>query len=525
MAEVFLVVGPPGCGKTTFLANEIADKAGKYGPEEILVTSFTKAAAMEIASRGLPLPDRNVGTLHALCLHEYGEAKVIADTPKGLKLWNAVAPPGYQMSGGRSGEDPFDKNEMKEADRTFALYQRYRQRLIPRGYWAPHVLAMAQAWEDWKGQVHYPDFTDLLEFGLRELSFAPGMPSIMYVDEAQDLTPLQAALIRQWAEPMRYLVVVLDPDQCIYQWLGANPSLFFNPDMLVDHRRVLGQSYRVPQAAYLASQKWIKQLEDREDTPYKPTDVAGSLEYSPAYWEYPDPLLEHINNLPPGEDMMVLASCGYMLNPLISLLRSNGIPFHNPYTNNRGDWNPLRPPGKDEKTTVSRVLSYLRPADSDTWWTGKELSDWTDMLYADKLLVYGAKEKIKKLPDRGLAHSEVSPLFTDLGISLARSFDPAWMEVYVRPDRKNILHYVLGIYKNYGLEGITKRPRVIVGTNHSVKGGQADHVAIFPDLSDEGNLEYQVEPGNVARPFYVAMTRTRNSLIFCSPTSARSVSL
>ena len=43
---------------------------------------------------------------------------------------------------------------------------------------------------------------------------APGMPDVMFVDEAQDLDLLEMSLIRKWGEGAESLYIVGDPDQC-----------------------------------------------------------------------------------------------------------------------------------------------------------------------------------------------------------------------------------------------------------------------------------------------------------------------
>ena len=69
--------------------------------------------------------------------------------------------------------------------------------------------------------------------------------------------------------------------------------------------------------------------------------------------------------------------------------------------------------------------------------------------------------------------------------------------------------------KRHGREGLTEEPRIILGTIHSVKGGEADVVVLWPDLSAAGALEYG-RAGNsrdsVIRQFYVGMTRAREVL-------------
>ncbi len=47
----------------------------------------------------------------------------------------------------------------------------------------------------------------------------------VYVDEFQDLNPLQHRLLLAWLGPSRDLFVVGDPHQAIYGWNGADPDL------------------------------------------------------------------------------------------------------------------------------------------------------------------------------------------------------------------------------------------------------------------------------------------------------------
>jgi superfamily I DNA/RNA helicase len=68
----------------------------------------------------------------------------------------------------------------------------------------------------------------------------------------------------------------------------------------------------------------------------------------------------------------------------------------------------------------------------------------------------------------------------------------------------------------------------VVGTVHSVKGGEADVVYLFPDLSAAGDAQYSL-PGrprdSVIRVFYVGATRARETLYICQSETARSIAL
>jgi superfamily I DNA/RNA helicase len=75
---------------------------------------------------------------------------------------------------------------------------------------------------------------------------------------------------------------------------------------------------------------------------------------------------------------------------------------------------------------------------------------------------------------------------------------------------------------------LLERPQVIVGTIHSVKGGEADVVILFPDLSQAGDAAYQrygPPRDAVIRTFYVGMTRAREALYLADRTSTMAACL
>jgi DNA helicase II / ATP-dependent DNA helicase PcrA len=77
-----------------------------------------------------------------------------------------------------------------------------------------------------------------------------------------------------------------------------------------------------------------------------------------------------------------------------------------------------------------------------------------------------------------------------------------------------------------GSSALEESPRVIVGTIHSVKGGEADAVFLFPDLSPAGDAAYQrhgPQRDSVIRLFYVGMTRARHALYICQRESSMAV--
>jgi superfamily I DNA/RNA helicase len=66
---------------------------------------------------------------------------------------------------------------------------------------------------------------------------------------------------------------------------------------------------------------------------------------------------------------------------------------------------------------------------------------------------------------------------------------------------------------------LTAEPRIVVSTIHRVKGGEAEHVVLLPDLSQ--NPWSQLHTDEEQRVLYVAVTRAKETLTICKPQSNR----
>ena len=79
-----------------------------------------------------------------------------------------------------------------------------------------------------------------------------------------------------------------------------------------------------------------------------------------------------------------------------------------------------------------------------------------------------------------------------------------------------IARYPRKVLNKHGESGLVDDPKFLVGTIHSVKGGEADVVILMPDLSSAGWQEYQEygpKRDSIIRLFYVGMTRAKETLI------------
>ena len=66
-------------------------------------------------------------------------------------------------------------------------------------------------------------------------------------------------------------------------------------------------------------------------------------------------------------------------------------------------------------------------------------------------------------------------------------------------------------------EDLSSTPRISISTIHGVKGNERENVVINTELSGAAYDEYQKNPDDTHRLFYVACTRTENNLFIIEP--------
>lgn len=410
------------------------------------------------------------------------------------------------------------------------------------------------------------------------------------VHNCQDSPRLQLDLIVKWSKATRGTVMAGDDDQAIYSWAGAIPEDFLALDVPEAHKKVLAQSYRVPRAVHAMAERIIHRVAKRQPKAYQPRDEDGLISRSQARWKYPEPLMPKIRQcLDQGKTVMVLASCKYMLFPLLHVLRDRGIPFHNPYRRADGSWNPLASGqvhdvdsldedendqdqdqdgpsenddefapaqqdavaktlkkslrGKPRIMPVDRLLAYLKP-DAATWgnqaapWTNHDMSLWLDHIEAAGFFRKGGKEWARRLRNDvqpfdvlGLRDHALEARFEEIDLLKFGSAEEikaslAWLLGHTLPTYRKKLDYPARIAGLYGGRKLMEEPNLVVGSGHSVKGGQADVVILFPDLSYQAFQGWVdgSERDNIRRLFYVMATRAREELVLCQASSVMAFS-
>ncbi len=483
----YQIIGPPGTGKTTTLAKQIKHSCDEYGWNRVLVTSLTRAAAHEVASRTDEIDRQNIGTLHAICFRLLGQPDL---AEKFVNAWNKENP-GLE----REGLPDVDETSVEASD-VWGRIDLYRHQMISLDIWPMDSREIYLKWKRWKEENDFLDFTDLIE---KCLELDPPDVDVVIGDEAQDYSKLELALLRHWGKDVEKFILAGDPDQVLYHWRGADVNLFKGT---YTQRKVLSQSYRVPFAVHRHAQDWVRNIQDREDFLYEPTPETGFVtKMNKSLRSFDVREIEDHDGT-----VMILATCGYMLQNTVAMLKKFGIPFWNPYKRKQGNWNPIR------ETTVERLQFWLKEEK-----LAKELEKAIEHIDS-KHLLRGIKSQIKEIDKEAVfSDFELFKVFSESGLELLDRGLDGYFDGLLLSKRKNY-EYLKAVIERHGFSALLQPPKVIVGTVHSVKGGEADYVYLFPEISPKAEEQRYTDTGNNAliRTFYVGMTRAKKGLFLGS---------
>ena len=508
------VCGPPGCGKTSYLSDQISKAAEKYDPGLILVASFTKSAVAELNRKQLPIPDENVGTLHSICYRALDHPEIV-EQPKYLKEFSEAYPRYAMGSGTRDGvDDGYATGCSGDGEELLMEYSRLRALQRDRALWPGSVTNFSVVWEKFKQETGTLDFTDLIERALLDVDRPRCYPMVGFFDECQDFTPLEIALVRKWSATMEQSVLVYDTDQSIYGFKGADPTALYDPSITPI---VLKQSYRVPRAVQAVSEKLISQVKNRYQREYLPRDYEGEVGTCNYTFKDAKGILDlAMKYVDEYKTVLLLATCSYMLTPLISHMRDQGVAFSNPYRRRRRDWNPLHRV-KNQQSAATRVAAFCQAfSRTQVSWTVPELHLWLEMTRGVGRRKW--KDYAGALPqDAVLTWADLSGIIEIEDIMAAERGKESWLVEKLNSTWRNTAGYALRVAARDELS-LHQEPQIFIGSVHSVKGGEADAVILCPDLSPQGAAQWAGAGEGadaIRRQFFVGCTRARETLILC----------
>lgn len=519
MSDLRRYVGIPGAGKTQQLRRQVEAWVDRDGidPSDIVLTSFTRTAANVLKGR-VPVPTQNAATLHALAFRAIGRCEVADGNKDLIKQWNDSKrdgnpiPEAWHITSKHKNVEDDALSEEEPENNLLAAYGLWRALGRTRPL-LPSLGPFVTAWEDFKRETHSIDFQDMIDFALRDAETCPGDPACFVVDEAQDLNPTQWALVKKWgAAAYHRFVVAGDPAQVLYSWIGASPNELL-AELPEGHHVLLGQSYRTPRKVQAEAEGWLhyhsgSMMAGRHAVP---RDDDGGVYHLPINHTDPDALVsEALRHMADGETTAIIAPCAYSLSTLIARLREFGVPFHNPYRPSEGKWNPLRRLTDDGENTGS--VQRLR-----CWLEGGSGPHAVTALEQLPAAWFNGTRKAALADIQG--GSLPADYLRDEAAAAWRGRDGAWYVKNMPEKMRSPLSLAWNIYRR-DPNLLRSEPKVIVGTIHSMKGGEADHVYLLPDLPRrvvEAAEESVEQRDAIIRQWYVGITRARQTLTYCDP--------
>lgn len=247
-AAPLCILAGAGSGKTRVLTRRIAYRSaqGTADPRRVLALTFTRKAASELTARLRTLGLREqvvAGTFHAMAWSQLRRRWEDRREEPWTLLDRKVGHVARCLRGtvrfeGRRGDEPKPLDFVAEIEWAKARCQGpddYAQAAQDAGRTPPAPLATVAAvyrrYEELKQQRHELDFDDLLIRGHALFEEDPEFAATqrwrfrhLFVDEFQDVNPLQHRLLMSWLGDRPDLCVVGDPNQAIYAWNGADPT-------------------------------------------------------------------------------------------------------------------------------------------------------------------------------------------------------------------------------------------------------------------------------------------------------------
>ena len=531
MLQTARLIGSAGSGKTTELLRIMEAALPKLGgnPLRLGFASFTRAARAEAVSRAAAAwnvsPSMLDGegwfrTVHSTAKRCLGVQKgqLIGGTEADAEwISNAL---GIKVSTSLDEDTGRQRFVGGQAGAALECWARARNRLLPLDEIVrkmrsvddnvpdfAEVVRVSERYEMAKRVEDRLDFTDLL---LRFSGFAASpvdgigrtepegdLPDVSawLFDEQQDASPLLDAACKRLvsAESVKWCYVVGDPFQAIFGFAGSSAECFLG--WPAQKERIMPKSYRCPKPILALGEHCLRRMHSGYfDRKVAPADHEGAIHDCEA--DLP------IIRARPDEEWLFIARTNYEASRFCAMLNAANKPTRwvtQPEgTTARGTGlaalYALEKDGVISGTEWGRaveLLPYVNKAKEQmldrgikTGWAKKHADDWDKIFLTDLPEVGATPPLIEKI------RSGAWCSLVDRGESWRRQAE------------------------QWGPE-LVANTKIRVGTIHSVKGMEADNVALLTTVGkrvEQGRDDCQEQHDEECRIAYVAVTRARRNL-------------
>lgn len=474
-----LLLGGPGAGKTERLL-AVMQSALERGipPNQIAYCAFTNVASDEARQRAMKKFGFNEDdlpycrTLHSLCFRELGLQRGQILQKEHLdeisSLTGELTPTldlNMDAPAQGVGADPL---------LTVDHFSRTTLRTLEEG-WRVHgreldwfrLKRFTSAYSLYKQDTGLMDFTDLLTEYLA--MGAPVPVRVAIIDEAQDLTHLQWAVIEKAFGHCEELWAGGDDDQSCFRWAGAAEDHLLN---LGYQREILPLSHRLPRSIFRLSQEIVARISTRYAKAQKPSPREGLVNWV----NRPEEVA-----LASGTWLM-LARTRFQLKSMIETARNQGV-IYSVLGVSSVDENHVRAIQAYEKLRAGNAI------------------DGSDAHLVLKMLGMKHKTSLNEEELYGAGELKIKPI-------------AIWHDALVKIPLDDRLYYVACMRRG---EKLTNAPRVRIQTIHGAKGMEAENVMLSTDLTARTYKGYELDPDSEHRVMFVGVTRASKELHLIAP--------
>ena len=460
---IYKYYGPPGTGKTYKLISR-ARAYHKTGTrlDRIGYFAFTRKAAKEAKAR-MPVVDSLLPFFQTFHSFAYKTLN--------LNEENVMQPVHYELLGKKLGIRVSYSDKYNDEESVYLTcnnpYFQLINRAVNKGIDIEDEFDLGEHdrreinWDTlnhiYKNFLVYKQYHKLYDFNdmIKLLIDYDKVPKfdVVFIDEAQDLSPLQWKLYDKIKEKTKDIYLAGDDDQAIFAWAGADVNRFINEPA---KEKVLMYSKRISKAVQQASEIPISKIAgNRKIKKYLPRNYEGESQY-----------ISTINqlDLTKGKWLILTRTKDQALGIMEDLYKRNLY-----YQSNKGKSFKVR--------LYQRIKNYLSWVNDDAQLDEKQ---WKD------IVEYTNKTKITEKED--------------------------WYDLFTKASEKDKNHIRSLLEQK---ENLDSPARIWVSTIHAIKGGEEDNVILCMHQGrtvQKSVKRSQAKLDEEHRVWYVGITRARNNL-------------